>query len=298
MKKTLLLMLGLTASACFNSYYSNSSCENSYKKETPLKGPEILEVLTNYKTIKEALLATKMALMQEEFIATNGLQESSFTAKRTTGSHADYYIADVMANKEQDGTIKLTITFMKIGSGMLKLSKISSRVEQKLNTKSSQGNSDSPSKNNTNSGISKNSYLSFQIGLFPYYKRDEDTERTPLIGIKYEIGLGKRIGLVFDLGGGHHEGETQTNYYYNSWDNTYLTFSTSIAAYLVKNNKIDLYAVGGLGFAKELNSYNGIKTKVNVKGGLRIKAAPQFSIYSEFGLGLSKLNFGLSYTIK
>ncbi len=95
------------------------------------KDPIVVEIATNYKTLKEALMATKTALMKQKFIPSGGMGESGFTATRTTGSHADYYTADVMA-EQADDKVKVTITFIKSGSGMLKLQKVADEVKQEL----------------------------------------------------------------------------------------------------------------------------------------------------------------------
>lgn len=40
----------------------------------------------------DALMAVKNVLLMKKFITTNGIQKPSFTATRTTGSKADYYV--------------------------------------------------------------------------------------------------------------------------------------------------------------------------------------------------------------
>lgn len=94
-------------------------------------GKTIIKVETNHKTIKEALTAAKKVLLQEKFITLGEIQETTFTAKRTTVSHADYYIADVTA-LENDSTITLTIIFLNVGKGFLNLDKLGSRVKTSL----------------------------------------------------------------------------------------------------------------------------------------------------------------------
>ena len=79
----------------------------------------------------DALMATKNALLAQKFIAANGIQEKSFTAIRTTWSKADYFVADVTATKA-DGKIKITISFVKIGTGLLKLQKVADAVKSEL----------------------------------------------------------------------------------------------------------------------------------------------------------------------
>ncbi|HEY8958129.1 hypothetical protein [Chitinophaga sp.] len=93
--------------------------------------PIIIEVKSNKATVSEALQAAKSVLLESKFVAANGIQESSFTATRTTGAKADYYVADVSATTE-NGKVKLTITFTKIGTGLLSLRKIAAEVKSKL----------------------------------------------------------------------------------------------------------------------------------------------------------------------
>lgn len=96
-----------------------------------LKDPIKIEVITKHSTLEDALKAAKDALLKEKFIATNGVQEKSFTATRTTGAKADYYVADVAAEKA-GGKIKLTISFVKVGTGLLKLQKVADAVKAEL----------------------------------------------------------------------------------------------------------------------------------------------------------------------
>lgn len=95
------------------------------------KDPVIVEITTNYKTVKEALVATKTSLLKRKFIPSGGMGESGFTATRTTGSKSDYYTADVMADLDGDH-VKVTITFIKSGSGMLKLKNVAEEVKDEL----------------------------------------------------------------------------------------------------------------------------------------------------------------------
>ena len=277
--------------------------EKAVPKEITLGSPVILDVLTNYKTIKEALIATKMALMQQKFIATNGIQETSFTAKRTSGSHADYYIADVMASKMEDGTINVTITFMKIGSGMLRLSKISDKVKQKLNIKSDISASNSVQSNNSLSSLDKNSYLSIDVGFLPFYKKEQDAKTTPIFSLKYEVGLSSRFGLRFNFGYGHNEGSyirTRPSYFgvstqFIQWDYNHINFGSSLVFYPIKKEKIDVYALTGVGLDYRLERAGiGFDTKLNLKAGLRYHLTDRIGAYAEAGLGLSKFNLGLS----
>ena len=208
MKKKILLIAGL-AVISHPSLFSNTTSENmTYSMEVPIKSPEVLEVITNYKTISEALLATKSALMKEQFIASNGIQETSFTAKRTTGSEADYYIADVMATKEQDDAIKITITFMKIGSGMLKLSKVSNNVKQYLNVKEDNGNGNNVQPTNSSKPASDNqtkkAYFGFVVGGNASFAKGDDMikfqEDIDEWGIDGSITpqFGLRMGLLLE----------------------------------------------------------------------------------------------------
>ena len=98
---------------------------------TPVKDPVIIEVVTKYTATEEALIATKNILLGKKFIATNGIQKTTFTATRTTGAKADYYVADVTAS-ETAGKIKITIAFVKMGTGLLSLKKIAEQVEKEL----------------------------------------------------------------------------------------------------------------------------------------------------------------------
>lgn len=93
--------------------------------------PVVIEVISNKSAVGEALQSAKTVLMGSKFIAANGVQESSFTATRTTGAKADYYVADVSAAKE-NGKVKLTISFVKVGTGLLSLKKVAAEIKQKL----------------------------------------------------------------------------------------------------------------------------------------------------------------------
>ena len=95
------------------------------------KAPVVVEISTNHKTIKEALLAIKTELMNQKFIPNGGLTETGFTATRTTGSRSDYYTADVLA-EQVDGNIKITLTLIKSGTGLLKLQKVADEIKEKL----------------------------------------------------------------------------------------------------------------------------------------------------------------------
>lgn len=101
------------------------------KSHMDKKGPVVIEVETNHKTVQEALQATKTILLTHKFIVQDGLQEASFTAKRTTGAEADYYIADVSVKRSGE-TNTITITFIKVGTGLLKLSKVADKVKAEL----------------------------------------------------------------------------------------------------------------------------------------------------------------------
>lgn len=95
------------------------------------KDPIVIEVVTKHANMEEALTAAKNILLGKKFIATNGIQEKSFTATRTTMAKADYFVADVTAS-EAGGKIKITVSFVKIGTGLLNLKKIASEVKAEL----------------------------------------------------------------------------------------------------------------------------------------------------------------------
>ena len=93
--------------------------------------PITIQSMTNFKQVGEALAEVKTILLKYKFINTDGIHENSFTAKRTTGSTADYYIADVTAAL-QEKSVKVTISFVKVGSGFLKLGEIADQVKADL----------------------------------------------------------------------------------------------------------------------------------------------------------------------
>lgn len=97
----------------------------------PVKDPIVIEVVTKYTGTEEALTATKNILLGKKFITANGIQKTTFTATRTTGAKADYYVADVTASDE-GGKVKITISFVKVGTGLLNLKKIAQQVEEEL----------------------------------------------------------------------------------------------------------------------------------------------------------------------
>lgn len=94
------------------------------------KDPIVIEVVTKHKTIEDALLATKTILLSKKFI-TQEMQKKSFTATRTTMAKADYFVADVTAS-EEGGKVKVTISFLKVGTGLLNLKKVAEEVKQQL----------------------------------------------------------------------------------------------------------------------------------------------------------------------
>ena len=96
-----------------------------------MKGPVIIEVVTNHISVDDALQAAKSALLKVKFITTEGIQKNGFTATRTTGAKADYYIADVVA-KSENGKVKITVSFVKVGTGLLKLQKVADTVKEDL----------------------------------------------------------------------------------------------------------------------------------------------------------------------
>ncbi|PWS33206.1 hypothetical protein [Pedobacter paludis] len=94
-----------------------------------VKDPVVIEVATKHTSVGDALQAVKTALLKQKFIATDGVQKTGFTATRTTGAKADYYVADVTA-KGENGKIKVTISFVKVGTGMLRLQKVAEAVKE------------------------------------------------------------------------------------------------------------------------------------------------------------------------
>lgn len=123
--KNLLTAFILLATSAFSKTATNPVFNYS------VKDPVVIEVITRYTSVEDALIAAKNALLSQKFIASAGIQQSTFTATRTTGSKADYYVADVSASKT-DGKIKLTISFIKVGTGLLRLQKMADAVKAKL----------------------------------------------------------------------------------------------------------------------------------------------------------------------
>jgi len=93
--------------------------------------PIALEVTTKYTNVQDALQATKKALLMQSFIVEGTVQETSFTAKRTTNAQADYYVAHVAATSK-NGIAVVSITFIKVGTGLLKLQKVADAVKVEL----------------------------------------------------------------------------------------------------------------------------------------------------------------------
>ena len=71
----------------------------------------------------------KKALLKENFLLSDTMKDS-FTAKRTTNSDSDYYIALVSYTKNKESV--LTISFKRVGTGLLNFKKLSSRIEQNI----------------------------------------------------------------------------------------------------------------------------------------------------------------------
>lgn len=94
------------------------------------KDPIVIEVVTKHTTIEDALLSTKTILLSKKFI-TQEIQQKRFTATRTTMAKADYFVADVTAT-EEGGKVKVTISFVKVGTGLLNLKKVAEEVKEKL----------------------------------------------------------------------------------------------------------------------------------------------------------------------
>ena len=99
--------------------------------DNTIKDPIVIEIITKFTSIDDALIAAKNTLLMQKFIATNGIQKPAFSSTRTTGSKADYYVADVSAI-EVNGKIKLTISFVKVGTGFLNLQKVADAVKSEL----------------------------------------------------------------------------------------------------------------------------------------------------------------------
>lgn len=70
--------------------FSNTASSSSFSRL--LKDPVVIEVHTKFTSMDDALMAVKNVLLMKKFITTNGIQKPSFTATRTTGSKADYYV--------------------------------------------------------------------------------------------------------------------------------------------------------------------------------------------------------------
>lgn len=122
---TLLSALFLLTIVAFSNTASSSSFSSL------LKDPVVIEVHTKFTSVDDALMAAKNALLAQKFIAANGVQKPTFTATRTTGSKADYYVADVTAILVGE-KIKLSITFIKVGTGLLRLQKVADAVKAEL----------------------------------------------------------------------------------------------------------------------------------------------------------------------
>lgn len=125
-KVTILLSaLFLLTIAAFGNTASSSTFSSL------LKDPVVIDVPTKFTSVDDALMAAKNVLLVQKFIAANGIQKSTFTATRTTGSKADYYVADVTAILVGE-KIKLSITFIKVGTGLLRLQKVADAVKAEL----------------------------------------------------------------------------------------------------------------------------------------------------------------------
>lgn len=98
------------------------------------KDPIIVEVSSKSATIEEALATAKSVLLANKFISENGIQKNSLSATRTTGAKADYYVADVTGVKEGD-KVKLTITFVKVGTGLMNLKKVAEKIKKEIEEK-------------------------------------------------------------------------------------------------------------------------------------------------------------------
>jgi len=124
MKKTKFILL-----AFLMVLISFSSLNAKNKKHAA--DPVTIEVVTKHISISDALMAAKTALLKQKFILDGTMGEKTFTAKRTTGAKADYYVADVTASMD-GGKTKLSISFVKVGTGLLKLKKVADAVKADL----------------------------------------------------------------------------------------------------------------------------------------------------------------------
>jgi hypothetical protein len=118
---SLFLLLGL----CFFT---------GIKTARAAKDPVRIEVILNKNSVEEALQTAKAVLLENKFVATNGIQQTGFTATRTTAAKADYYVADVQATQTEAG-IKVSITFIKAGTGLMNLKKTAEQVKKSLEEK-------------------------------------------------------------------------------------------------------------------------------------------------------------------
>ena len=101
------------------------------KGKNDKNAPIVIEVMTKYGSIEEALTATKMILLRNKFVTEGNVGRTAFTSKRTTGSRADYYIADVSTTLINN-QVKVEINFVKIGTGLLNLRGIAEKVKAEL----------------------------------------------------------------------------------------------------------------------------------------------------------------------
>ena len=95
------------------------------------KGPVMIEVATKYDNVSDALLAAKKVLLLEKFIVQGEVGDKTFTAKRTTGATADYYVADVTAQRKGE-KVNVEIQFIKMGTGLLNLQKVAGKIKKEL----------------------------------------------------------------------------------------------------------------------------------------------------------------------
>lgn len=99
------------------------------------KDPVVIEIIMKQKNKEDALTAVKNVLLKKKFISANGVQKNSLNTVRTTMSKADYFVADATA-VETGGTVKVTITFIKVGTGFLNMKKIAEEVKKELESRS------------------------------------------------------------------------------------------------------------------------------------------------------------------
>ncbi|WP_293307664.1 hypothetical protein [Pedobacter sp. UBA5917] len=125
--KNQLKLIALSLLIILGGLMPQNSSVFAYRAKDPL----VIEVVAKQKTVEEALTAVKMVLLQKKFISANGVQKNSLNAIRTTMAKADYFVADATAI-QANGKIKVTVTFVKVGTGFLNLKKVAEEVKTEL----------------------------------------------------------------------------------------------------------------------------------------------------------------------